>query len=380
MGQSRYDIVFLNFGIPLETRYNTLGELINLVYYLNRYGIKSAICIIPFPDFYSNQSKKRNKLLDFFGNFLSSHQSIENIVRKLFLHYSKEDLINIDVLKVRELDDLKKIDTRCLVSWLWESAYMLNKIKLDNGTKKIQILHYGWMPDFLIDYFPSGLLSSFKETYFSDMIKIAISKNQFDDFKEVKVYHWLQGINLKLFFNTKNEIKKPLQILMPLRRPKEKGAVYAIEATEIIHRQDDKIKIISYGDYQGNIPSFIEHHGKIDIINLIKLYREADIYILPSLAEGFSFPGLEAMASGCIIISTKNGGSEQYINDSVNGFLVEASNAEAIAEKISELIKKDQEYLKTIITNAQKSVLEYSYEKAAERFSNIIKEIDNSSK
>ena len=167
---------------------------------------------------------------------------------------------------------------------------------------------------------------------------------------------------------------------MPLRRPKEKGAVYAIEATEIIHRQDEKIKIISYGDFQGNIPSFIEHHGKIDIINLIKLYREADIYILPSLAEGFSLPGLEAMASGCIIISAKNGGSEQYINDGVNGFLVDASNAEAIAKKISELIKKDQEYLKTIITNAQKSVLEYSYEKAAERFSNIIKEIDNSSK
>ena len=183
MGQSRYDIVFLNFGIPLETRYNTLGELINLVYYLNRYGIKSGICITPFPDFYSNQSKKRNKLLNFFGNFLSSHQSIENIVRKLFLHYSKEDLINIDVLKVQELDDLKKIDTRYIVSWLWESAYMLNKLKLDNGTKKIQILHYGWMPDFLIDYFPADLLSLFKETYFSDMIKIAISKNQIDDFK-----------------------------------------------------------------------------------------------------------------------------------------------------------------------------------------------------
>lgn len=378
MDNHRYDVVFLNFSVPLETRYSTMGELVNLVFNLNRIGVKSGICIIPPINFDSDKfSKSRNNLSLNIWNSLSMHKITASLVRRLLLKNSNEDLKNINILKVKNFDDLTKIDTRYMASWLWESAYVLNKIKLPDKVKKLQILHYGWIPEFLTDYFPEKHLTMFKEMYFSNMTKIAISKEQFNDFKDVKVYHWLQGINLKIFFNKKNGINQTLQILIPLRRPREKGAIYAIKAAEIIHHHNSNVKIISYGDYTGNIPDFMEHRGRVDMNDLIQLYRNSDIFILPSIQEGFSFPGLEAMASGCVVVSTKNGGSEQYIIDGVNGFLVENCNGEAIAEKVLELLN-NKEYLNTIIKNAQVSVLEFSYEKAADRFKNILEEIDNS--
>ena len=46
--------------------------------------------------------------------------------------------------------------------------------------------------------------------------------------------------------------------------------------------------------------------GKLSGKSLIKLYNRALIYCLPSLNEGFGTTILEAMASGCSIISTIN--------------------------------------------------------------------------
>jgi glycosyltransferase involved in cell wall biosynthesis len=161
-----------------------------------------------------------------------------------------------------------------------------------------------------------------------------------------------------------------------LRNPREKGAIYAIHAAEIIHNSNKNLRIVSYGDYSGEIPKFIQHLGIVDFLNLIKLYRESDIFILPSLSEGFSLPGLEAMASGCAVISTKNGGSDQYIIDGFNGLLVEKKNSKALADAVLKLAN-DPLLLKTFITNGQKIVMEYTYEKAAQRFINILREIDN---
>ena len=108
--------------------------------------------------------------------------------------------------------------------------------------------------------------------------------------------------------------------------------------------------------------------------NFSNLYRESDIFILPSLEEGFSFPGLEAMASGCVVISTKNGGSDQYITDGFNGLLVERGDVKAMANAVLKLVD-DPVTLRSLITNAQKVVWEYTYEKSAQRFINILKEI-----
>ena len=43
------------------------------------------------------------------------------------------------------------------------------------------------------------------------------------------------------------------------------------------------------------------------------------------------------MASGCALVSTRNGGSEQYITDRLDGILVEPGDSLALANAVKEL-------------------------------------------
>jgi glycosyltransferase involved in cell wall biosynthesis len=75
------------------------------------------------------------------------------------------------------------------------------------------------------------------------------------------------------------------------------------------------------------------------VSNLPDFYRSLDVFVIPSLQEGLAIVGLEAMACGCPVVSTRCGGPEEYVIDGVNGQLVSfdaAQMAGAIASVIQE--------------------------------------------
>ena len=63
---------------------------------------------------------------------------------------------------------------------------------------------------------------------------------------------------------------------------------------------------------------------------LLELYRAASVLVLPTLAEGFAYVVLEAMAAGLPIITTRNSGCGSFVQDGVNGFTFDAYSAEAL--------------------------------------------------
>jgi glycosyltransferase involved in cell wall biosynthesis len=66
--------------------------------------------------------------------------------------------------------------------------------------------------------------------------------------------------------------------------------------------------------------------------------NELDVFVLPSVSEGFPLVALEAMASARPIIVTRSGGPEEIIEDGQTGFLVPPADSDALAEKICELL------------------------------------------
>lgn len=55
------------------------------------------------------------------------------------------------------------------------------------------------------------------------------------------------------------------------------------------------------------------------------LYGSTNIYVSANQSEGFSFGQLEAMACGCPVVTTDDGGSRDYIKNGVNALVVERS-------------------------------------------------------
>ena len=72
--------------------------------------------------------------------------------------------------------------------------------------------------------------------------------------------------------------------------------------------------------------------------NLMALFRQADIFCLPTHADGSSIASLEAMASGLPVIVGAVGGIPELINDGTTGVLLRPSNAENLAAALDALI------------------------------------------
>jgi len=87
----------------------------------------------------------------------------------------------------------------------------------------------------------------------------------------------------------------------------------------------------------------------------VRLYQEADIFVLPSVDDGFGMVVAEAMAAGLPVIVTENVGAADHIEDGVEGFVVPIRNPEALAAKIKFFYDNLDEVKKMSLASLKKS-------------------------
>lgn len=80
--------------------------------------------------------------------------------------------------------------------------------------------------------------------------------------------------------------------------------------------------------------------------DLAQLYREADVFCLPSVEEGMSLAVLEAMASGLPVVVTPETGYGDLIKPGQEGLVVPSRDANAIAAALGELAGDDDRRLR----------------------------------
>ncbi len=134
----------------------------------------------------------------------------------------------------------------------------------------------------------------------------------------------------------------------------EKGLFHLIEALNVIFKKiPDAIFVhLGYGPRKELIETMIKDYGlekKIFLLGAPENFGEKleaaaylkffDIFVLPSLKEGFPYAILEAMAAGLPIVASYVGGIPEMIANGENGFLVPTRNPDMLAEKIIELLQ-----------------------------------------
>lgn len=101
------------------------------------------------------------------------------------------------------------------------------------------------------------------------------------------------------------------------------------------------------------------------------MYAKSKIFILPSLVEGFSLTVLEAMASGCAVISTNCGGTDEYIVDGENALFVPIKDSISIEKKVLAL-SLDENLTNKLAKNGQITAKKYSYDNMYKQFINLL--------
>jgi len=150
-----------------------------------------------------------------------------------------------------------------------------------------------------------------------------------------------------------------------------KGLEYLIKAMEIIHVEMENTILMIIGDgeerksleklvlklHLENVVTFI---GEIPNENIPSYLVQGDVFVLPSLSEGFPNVLLEAMAAGLPIVTTNTKGLSDIIRNEENGYLVEPKNPQQLAEKLL-MVLNNSTQSKKFSNNNLDEVKKYSW-------------------
>ena len=136
----------------------------------------------------------------------------------------------------------------------------------------------------------------------------------------------------------------------------------------------DQQTLINYAESLG-ISSQVTFTGAVDQDNILPYYNQADMFVLPSFAEGIPVVLMEAMAMAIPCITSRITGIPELIQDGQNGILVPASDSEGLTQAIKRLA--ENQVLRQQLGEAGRATIlsdydlnkntRYFYEKLAQR-------------
>lgn len=134
-----------------------------------------------------------------------------------------------------------------------------------------------------------------------------------------------------------------LRVLCVSRLIPRKGIEFLLRALPLLDNAEVRLTIAGTGSQQQELEALaedlgirgtVDFRGYVDHDELPPLYRDHDVFVLPSTNEGMSNTALEAMASGLPVILTDTGGAKALLRHGENGFLVRKRSPEDIAEAL----------------------------------------------
>jgi UDP-glucose:(heptosyl)LPS alpha-1,3-glucosyltransferase len=112
-----------------------------------------------------------------------------------------------------------------------------------------------------------------------------------------------------------------------------KGLRFAIEAMELCRDRKFRLLVAGRGNERDYKPRrfFTEEPVRFlgEVADLRPIYAAADIFILPSIYDPFSNACLEALASGLPVITTRDNGFSEIVENGVHGSIVDRSSDSA---------------------------------------------------
>ena len=135
----------------------------------------------------------------------------------------------------------------------------------------------------------------------------------------------------------------PLRLLFVGTINQRKGIKYLLDAVRMLDPGDVELTVC--GRVVDDLPLFrdcpanIRVRPSVSAGELLNAYQSADLFVFPSLAEGFAHVLLESLACGLPIVSTERTAAPDLIRHGEQGFLVSAGSATAIAQQIDEVLR-----------------------------------------
>jgi glycosyltransferase involved in cell wall biosynthesis len=181
---------------------------------------------------------------------------------------------------------------------------------------------------------------------------------------EAKIITIPLGVDLELFRPQPRLDGSPLRVIFVGQLTQRKGLSYVLDGFNLAAIPNAELLLVGR-EVQSSDPwtrqHNVRHISHVARWELPRIYQDADIFVLPSLIEGFGLTALEAMASGLPVIVSENTFAHDIVRDGVDGYVVPIRDARAIADRLRFLYESPYERRQLGIA-ARRRAEEFSWE------------------
>lgn len=155
-----------------------------------------------------------------------------------------------------------------------------------------------------------------------------------------------------------------------------KGIPYLFDAwSRFTERRDSKLVLC--GGTSATMQRLLPRWELSDVrrpgfVDPLPYYRDASVFVFPSLSDGFGKAPLEAMSCGCPVIVTENTGMADLLTDGQNGYVIPPGDADAIAERIEHLYANPDER-ERIGEEARRTAEQYDWNRYIDEMSDFLR-------
>jgi glycosyltransferase involved in cell wall biosynthesis len=158
-----------------------------------------------------------------------------------------------------------------------------------------------------------------------------------------------------------------------------KNLVRLVEAFEILQRQEPTLQLVIAGSHGWLQKPILERiassrareniilAGRVPEHLLPALYNHAQVFVLPSLYEGFGMPIVEAFASGCPVVTANVSSMPEVAGDAA--ILIDPTSTDSLVQVIQEARRERESLIKRGLARAQ----HFTWDACAQRTLDIIR-------
>ncbi len=275
--------------------------------------------------------------------------------------------VNVKIKLVPFIKNRYIRDADAIIANHWPTAFSVHQLSKLKGEKFY----------FIRDTEPWSKAYNLELKAFKLPLKKIVTLNWIKEFLEKEVDQDIvgivpNGINRKDFEVKNKKYNNPPTISMIYSTHPAKGIPDGLEVLEQIKKQFSEVKVLLFGFTKPPKLNFAyEFHHRPVKDELKKIYEKSDIFLCPSLQEGWNNPPREAMLAECAVVATSAGSIPECTIPGETAFVVEPGDKRGMIKSIEHLIKNPIEIQK-MGKSSKKQVMQFTWENSTKMLIDIL--------
>jgi L-malate glycosyltransferase len=169
---------------------------------------------------------------------------------------------------------------------------------------------------------------------------------------------------------------RPAQVAMAYNSHPLKRAQLGLSALAQVKRRLPELEAVAFGATEPihEVPAGVTYLTSPPQATIVeRIYNRSRVFLNSSLREGFSLPSIEAMACGCALVTTDNGGSRDCAFQGKTALVAPPGNGTGLATYVERLLRDDVQRVR-LAQAGRRFARRYDWDDSARRVERFLEE------